>query len=142
MARREQAEELDGVVTLGDGKIAIRDDFGVGFLVSGSRMVDREPTGWTQAKEDGLYNRAWASPQTFVPPPGMKFCSACGDWRPTAYFDRDATRRDGYSYACKACSHPEAAARMRRKRREQAAAEGRDVRRYVWRTDKAKAAGE
>lgn len=137
--KRQQKDEMLDTICLGDGKVAVRDDMGFAFLVGGSRMASHEPHGWTQAKEDGLYRRAWQSPQSFIPPPGQKYCSACGEWRPHAYFDKDATRRDGYKYECKACSHPAAAGRMRRVRRQKAAAEGREVRAYQYQD---RAAGE
>lgn len=123
------AEDFDKIC-LGDGKVAVRDDMGFAFLVDGSRLVSREPTGlWQQEREARMWDDLFTS-RVNVVPQGHKWCSQCGEVRPYSYFDKDSTRRDGYSYTCKMCKNPKDAERKRRKYREQAAAEGRDVRSY------------
>lgn len=128
--KRQQKDEMLDTICLGDGKVAVRDDMGFAFLVGGSRMASHEPHGWTQAKEDGLYRRAW-QPQIQTPPRGHEWCPDCGEWRHRSTFAADPTRRTGLDGYCK----EHRAERTRERYRREAEAEGRDVRAYTRRAD-------
>lgn len=120
----------DDKITLGDGKIRVQSEGGFVELVSGSRVIRRTPHGLSPDAEDRM-----AARQTTVLeiPPGHLWCSWCGCVRPQDYFDRDASRtaRGGFGYVCKDCENPVDRERKRKKRRADAAVEGREVRRYT-----------
>lgn len=110
---------IDDAVTLKEGSHTSE----AGMIIV-SRMVDRQPRADKPIAV--LLQKAMRTPEIFRAPEGMAFCSACGDWRPENYFVRNASRKRGYDYECKQCKRE----RMDWHRATQAAAEGRERRRY------------
>lgn len=93
-------------------------------IVQSSPVVSRRP------KDDlpmaVLLQRAMRTPETFKPPAGMEYCSACGDWRPRSYFAINPAFKRGLDYVCKGCK----SAQDRQRRELAALQEGRELRVY------------
>lgn len=114
-------------ITLGGGKIPVNTAPGIVEQVTGSRRVSHSPRG-----ETDLWRLLKRDTTVIQLPAGHLWCSCCGELRPTSYFHEDASRQGrGYSYECVTCTRPKDAERKRRRRREIAAAEGREVRPYL-----------
>lgn len=60
-----------------------------------------ELLAWTHGPvvDDGTY----AQIVEFIPRPGERHCSRCGDWLPLACFRKDRSQKGGYRPSCKGC---------------------------------------